>query len=134
MKKNLLLIVVCLTGASCLVNKEKRDIPIACTEEFRTISVLLINEKGEPVLNASTYTVNQTGDTLLTTQTGFYPGSYVVLSDNEKNRLGNQPVNIRFEAFIDSLTTNGSFQVSADACHISYISGPDTLVLTTKKP
>ena len=114
--------------AGCIETK-KSDNQIMCTEEFRTVSLVILDKNGDPVLNGQTCTLDIHGDTVLKNQIGFFPGSYIVLTDNEKNKVGLGSGSDPFQFFFktDSLEASVLFKINRDACHINKVSGSDTI-------
>lgn len=96
--------------------------PIACTMDFRMV---MVNVTG-PALT-SYYTLRTAnGDTIRIGQenTGGMAGIYPVLDDSYQSILEGRTENFIFRGFInDSMVVNESYGISADECHIDYVSG-----------
>jgi hypothetical protein len=100
-----------------------KDDPVACTMEFRTVTVTI----NGPALSTY-YTLRvSTGDTIRigVENVGGLPGVYPILDDGYQSILAGRAENFIFQGFIDdSLVVSQSYGIAADLCHISYVSGP----------
>lgn len=98
------------------------DDQVACTMDFRMVTVSVTG----PALT-SYYTLRTvTGDTIRIGQenTGGMAGIYPILDDSYQSILEGRTENFIFRGFInDSLVVNESYGISADKCHIAYVSG-----------
>jgi hypothetical protein len=122
-----LFILYLLVNYSCTDND---DCP--CTMEFRMITVVVVDESGNPVLGLVTTIKDDSGKVYYVyNDPQFSPGHYTVLDDNYVGELTTQPKRFLFTGAKDSLTINGEFFINTDECkcHIEKVSGPDTLVL-----
>jgi hypothetical protein len=94
---------------------------VACTMEFRAVTI----EVSGATLS-DFYTIrSSTGDTLRhADHQGWGPEVYTVLDDSYLTSLINSSDTFVFKGFVgDSLVVNEAFVISADRCHINYVSG-----------
>lgn len=100
-----------------------KDDPVACTMEFRTVTVTV---NGPSLTNYYTLRAS-TGDTIRigAENVGGMSGVYPILDDSFQSVLAGRSENFIFKGFIDdSLVVNESYGIAADQCHINYVSGP----------
>ncbi|MFD1096268.1 hypothetical protein [Salegentibacter chungangensis] len=110
---------------------------LACTEEFRTITVSVQNSDGEPVALDSIKVVIQENDKDITETLigdGFEryqeSGSYPVFNDLFTAEYRNDEVNISFSGFLsEEEVVSAIYKAGADCCHVYLISGETNLVL-----
>jgi hypothetical protein len=90
--------------------------------EWRTIAIIVNGGTLD-----SYFTIRETtGDTIRLSRDNSPPGTnyYPVLTDGYQPILQGRTENFRFKGFInDSLVVNELFVISADQCHINYVSG-----------
>jgi hypothetical protein len=104
----------------------------ACTAVFASIPVTLIDGAGQPVEHATvTAVLVRTGQTL--TPTGLLlniPGTYTLVDDGSTGviRQSGDPVQAHVTKGTQSQTVDYVFSVP-DGCHVSKVSGPDTVTL-----
>lgn len=103
----------------------------ACTEEFRTFAIVVVNAAGAPVLGLTpTVTLVRTGEPI-TPPDPPYAGHYAVFSDAELSLIQSSAEAVRF--VVAGNQGSGAaellFSTTACRCHIQKVSGPDTLVL-----
>lgn len=94
------------------------DEPSPCTEEFRTVGIEITGQTLD-----NWYTVREsTQDTFLIGTS--FQNTYAVLDDNFQQTLANKEEDFTFHGVIsDSVWVKEIFVISADACHINYVSG-----------
>ncbi len=113
------ILVAALAVGSLVACKEE---PVACTMEFRTVTVTVTG----PALT-SFYTLRTaTGDTIRIGQenVGGMVGVYPILDDSFQSVIEGRTENFVFKGFInDSLVVHESYGIAADKCHINYVSG-----------
>ena len=108
---------------------------VACTMEFRTFSVAVVNEAGEPVTGlAPVVTMVRTGEELDLPDMG--PGDpesgvYLVMTDGNAALIQQDEEPVRFTATTGQLSVTGDFVfgMTMCRCHVEQLSGPDTLVM-----
>ena len=104
----------------------------ACTAMFASIPVTVIDGAGQPVEAATvTAVLMRTGQTLV--PTGLIltaPGTYPLVDDGSTSllRRSGDPVQAHITKGTLSLTVDYVFAVP-DGCHVSKVSGPDTVTL-----
>lgn len=142
--KNILL--SCLLPAALLTSckKEKGDcgcvsppIPncdtVLCTADFRTLVVYLRDAGNQPAVMDSVQTTLTDGTRVQGggNELGMpAPGCYGVVSDNWVQGHQITATEMRFRAFSGGkIMVDTPFLIGADCCHISKVSGPDTLVV-----
>ncbi|MFN3529736.1 MAG: hypothetical protein ACK417_07425 [Bacteroidia bacterium] len=98
-----------------------KDNEVACTMEFRYVSITIV---GASLDSFHTQRLS-TGDIILLGQESVFGDSiYPVLDDSYQQMLEGRVENFRFRGFIrDSLVVDELFVISADKCHIDYVSG-----------
>jgi hypothetical protein len=106
----------------------------ACTEEFRTATVFVMDASNQPVTDATVQTFHvRTGDLVpITSIIDLIAGSYVILDDNATRLIPSGVEQFRVTASRSSgATVEALYEFSApQGCHIEKVSGPDTLVVS----
>ena len=108
---------------------------VACTMEFRTFSVAVVNEAGEPVTGLEpVVTMMRTGEELDFSDMG--PGDpesgvYLVMTDGNGSLIQQDEEPVRFAVTTGQLSVSGDFVFGMTwcRCHVEQLSGPDTLVM-----
>lgn len=108
---------------------------VACTMEFRTFSVAVVNEAGEPVTGLEpVVTMMRTGEELDFSDMG--PGDpesgvYLVMTDGNGSLIQQDEEPVRLTATTGQLSVTGDFVfgMTMCRCHVEQLSGPDTLVM-----
>lgn len=108
---------------------------VACTMEFRTFSVAVVNDAGEPVAGLEpVVTLVRTGEELDFSNMG--PGdpangNYLVMTDGHGALIEQDEEPVRFTATTGGLSVTGDFVfgVTMCRCHVEQLAGPDTLVM-----
>jgi hypothetical protein len=107
---------------------------VACTEEFRTATVFVEDERDLPVTDATVQTfLVRTGELVpVTSIVDLMPGSYLILDDGATSLIPSGS-----EQFRVTVSRGGGALVEAlyvfeapQGCHIVKVSGPDTLVVS----
>ncbi len=115
--------------AGCSIFDPARGGPQACTMEFRTYTVRVVDAAGEPVEGLTTTVRNErTGEVLAFDDGSIFPenGTYLVATDGHTFRRGGDPVSFHAEG--DGLTASASFEFAFDGCHVVKESGPEQIV------
>jgi len=106
----------------------------ACTEEFRTATVFVMDTSNQPVTDATVQTFHvRTGDLVpITSIIDLIAGSYVILDDNATRLIPSGAEQFRVTASRSSgAAVEALYEFSApQGCHIEKVSGPDTLVVS----
>ncbi len=121
MKRKLLIVVVSGSYILGSVACSKKDDGIACTEEFRSVTITV----NGGVLDEY-YTIRQsTGDTIRIADGGNIGQNIcIVLNDSYQQAIENKTEDFLFKGFInDTLVVDELFKIKADECHIEYVSG-----------
>jgi hypothetical protein len=128
MKKNTTLAIIWIALATlftgCL------DKGTICTDEFRSVMVKVESAWAAPVVVDEVYTTRKSTGEKISYPQDHSSGYYIVLDDSYQQKLkkdkdiftftGRRGGNIIFEE---------TYEIKADACHISKISGKDTIRL-----
>lgn len=135
LKKIILLFTTILTTACSDsktedINSDCNLIDIVCTEEFRTITLEIVDSQDTPViLDNFKITREDTGEIIELDQNhsqNFYP----IINDNYQNKIVHKEIILKFSGSINNIeVVSTSFVVSADCCHIDLDSGPTKIVL-----
>lgn len=134
MKPILFCLTICLLF-SCTSNKNNCDNKI-CTEEFRTVGVKFLNANGQAIIVKDFQSVylktNQPVSFLIPPDTTYAKGFYMVASDANLKELASNGDKILVSAKhpATNVVKQAEFVVAGGdcACHISKISGPETIV------
>lgn len=125
--------IACLSAASCNTARKVTACPedVVCTQLFAGINVYVTDANTAPVLFDDFYTINTTtGETIRLEPNRGGMGHYTVLDDSYRKKLQNRTDRFQFvgvknnQRIVEELYT-----ISADCCHISKVSGRDTVVL-----
>ena len=129
--KRIILFLISIIISSC----SEIDKDCACTEEFRSYLVTVVDTLGIPVGSLTVTIKDKDGDELDVQQDQYFTneGKYMILTDSFTHIMCacGTPQKIYFSATDGSRTANGEFMFNTDECkcHINKVSGPDTLVL-----
>lgn len=129
----LLLVTVCL---SCKKNHQKPGCSISvCTQEFASIGIRFVNKAGSGVTVTNFSAKNLRSDSLIVAgggvDPGFSPGFKAIATDNNLEQFSTGGDDVRVSATNPSTdqTKTAIVKIAGGcACHISKISGPDTVV------
>ena len=102
-----------------------------CTEEFRSIVVVVVDTLNNPVSGLISTIEDVSGKMYSFPQEPpFFPGQYTIMNDSYVHDFSSVPKTILFTAENDSLAVGAQYLINADECicHINKVSGPDTLV------
>jgi hypothetical protein len=101
---------------------------VFCTQEFKTISVLIKHVSDSSAVILTTFKVIRItdnkdishGNSIIPENYGYYP----LVDDTDKELLTNNNVEIEFQGYTDkTLLIKKRFFVTADCCHVSLVSG-----------
>jgi len=102
----------------------------ACTEEFRSFTVKLVDTDGSPLRGVNfDVTILRTGEKVNVVE--WVPGVYTVFDDNFTSQILPDEV-IRVKAIKDASIATRDFIFTVDEpcrCHVQKVSGPDVIVL-----
>ena len=106
----------------------------ACTEEFRTATVFVMDTSNQPVTDVTVQTFHvRTGELVpITSIIDLIAGAYVILDDNATRLIPSGVEQFRVTASRSSgAAVEALYEFSApQGCHIEKVSGPDTLVVS----
>jgi hypothetical protein len=121
---NFLLILAIIMFVSC--KSESQNNTVACTMEFRTVT---INVQGDTLDHFYTIRVTS-GDTIrLNSGNTFGSNTYPVLDDSYQSNIANRTEQFRFVGLKNNaIIVDELFTIKADQCHISYVSGNQTVI------
>ena len=102
-----------------------------CTEEFRSYTVTVVDQNDQPVNSLNIEIKSKTSGNYFYIEQSTYldEGKYVVMDDSHTQSFTVIPQTIIFSANKNSIHIEEEFVFSTDACkcHISKVSGPDTI-------
>jgi len=102
------------------------DVEVACTLEFRSVSIELTGGVPDDFYTLRT----STGDTLRFSNDGFGDTFYTVIDDSWQDELQGSEEEFVFEALLDgAVVVSETFVIEADLCHINKVSGPETATI-----
>ena len=135
MLKGILAGLVAVSAAGCTMMNPQPAVPEcgACTMEFRTVQVQVVDERGAAIEGMEVVVHNQrTGSELEVDQEsgGFGSGMYAVVTDSNVDDVSEEGDTLHFRATDGARVAEGSFVVGRDrcSCHIVRESGPERLV------
>lgn len=130
-----------MAGASCSVpngtsqaNAKSCPCPkdIMCTEDFRFVTVTVVDKTGTPVTFDRYETVRASNSTVLARKdnTEMAPGTYVIASDGEKEGISTCGEKFLFRGYRGGKKLlEEEFTLRNDCCHIERQSGRTEIVL-----
>jgi hypothetical protein len=121
MKKNLLAIVLFFPLLFSSVSCNNKENDTVCTMEFRYVTITVNGGMLDDY-----FTIREsTGDTIRFEKDSIIGQNvYIVLDDTYQPMIENKTENFRFKGVInDTVAVNELFRISADKCHIEYVSG-----------
>lgn len=127
MRPLLLLLLAALAGCSLF----RSDDPVACTLEFRSYTVRVVNEAGGPVNGLDATVRNTRTGEIFTFADEPFPaddGHYLVATDAQFGALSEAGDTVAFHAEGQGLTADASFVFAGGPCHVEKRSGPDEIV------
>ena len=125
------LLILTFFACSCTQNVAPCPLDIACTEEFRSIGVTILDSAGTPV-TLDRYSVFESGNELaIDFNLGLGEGWHTIFSDTYQMTYQNQEVTITLEGYLGGeMVVNQDYVVGADCCHVFLVSGPEEIRLT----
>ena len=115
---------------SCSGDPDPTD-PIACTEEFRSWNVVVVDAVGTPIDGLTVQVVRtSTGALLPYGGPSFSVGSYRIMDDGRAASIRIHGETIEAGASGAGGTFDAAWEFGADAwrCHVEKLSGPDTVI------
>jgi hypothetical protein len=126
----ILMVLFALVASSCKEDDQQNCAAVGCTEEFRTITLTVTDQNGEPVIFDDYYTfIDSRNRFKIERDTSFLEaGIYPVASDAELNQLSFDGTILTFVGDIDNQNVvEHQMLIGKDCCHISLISGEITV-------
>lgn len=129
--------IICMS-ASCKKTGDSGTTPpnadcdkVMCTMMFAMINIDVKDAAGAPVKLDEVYTLRvATGEKIKHENNGSEAGSYTVLDDGYMKSLMKQKADFRFVGVKDGKeVVNEPFEISADCCHVSKVSGRASIVV-----
>lgn len=105
--------------------------PFACTEEFRSWVVTVLDDAGAPVAGLEVdVTREASGASLPYGEPGFTPGTYRIMDDAmaDELRIDGEPIAVEGSGGGLSFRADYVFGADVARCHVRKISGPDSVV------
>lgn len=105
--------------------------PIACTEEFRSWNVIVVDSAGAPIDGLTVRVLRAaTGEPLPYGGASFSAGSYRIMDDGMTASIRIDGETIEAGTSGGGATFDAAWEFGADAwrCHVEKLSGPDTVV------
>lgn len=104
-----------------------------CTMEFRYITVSVLDNNGNRIDSLATKVTNKQSGKVYSfgPDSADYFGNYIVMTDQYVRDFNTSPTSILFEAGNRNFKVSTMFSIIADECkcHVSKISGPDTITV-----
>ncbi|HLT48213.1 MAG TPA: hypothetical protein VK002_13345 [Rubricoccaceae bacterium] len=118
---------------ACSAPRPGGDGDVACTLEFRTYTVQVVDEADQPVGGLTPTVRNlRTGEVLDLRDTGDVlaggEGRYLVVTDAQLEQLSARGDSLHFRATGDGLVAEAEFVFSGGPCHVEKESGPEQIV------
>jgi len=128
-----------LLGALFWACSDSTDGTCACTEEFRTFTVTILDDASQPAQNLTLVRTNvRTGKVLEPGWLGMLvPGTYLVADDGLIDEFSDVGDTLRVVASQNgaSVTMDFVFRSAAPCrCHLELVAGPDTVVIGEPPP
>ena len=128
------LLVLCL--GPWLLSACDQQASYACTEEFRTITVEVVDAAERPVIGLAVESVNErTGAVLSPNPLGDGVsgalGRYTVASDADLDALHVEGDPVLFSASGEGVTASARFVIADDGCHVHKEDGPERILAET---
>lgn len=130
MKHQLVFLLITILLISCDKQNSSNECADAiCTEDFRIFNVKVVDTNDKKIVLKSFMTLNiPTADTITFSMND--DTTYTVLDDSYREKIYNQTVDFRFYG----TTQNGDefnqpYSFTADCCHVSKVSGTETIIV-----
>ena len=126
-------IISCLFLFSILLQGcSQPESPGACTDEFVTHSVTVLNQAGELADSVNIQVTNKSGnlfecDEYLCQET--FIGTYIIMHDGLRERISDSKETFTVVGMKDELQFNEDFVFRSGECHVEKVAGPDTVSL-----
>ena len=137
MKKLVFIIPIAFLFFGCKHDTNDNCFQVACTEQFVTIVVTIIDQDDNPaaldgfevlVIESGIDITRQLSDAEF--QSAQQNGMYPLFGDELQNMFENQELDLTFKGVIAGQEiVNRNFSVGADCCHVFLISGDTNIVI-----
>lgn len=131
MKKIFIIFTIGILIVSCnkKIDCSKND--VACTEEFATIVIELVDSDGNPYILDSYKTIKKSEQEVIVINDDFSNNKYYpVLNDLHKNKTTFEGEIFIFEGVNNNVVVvSEEFVINADCCHINLVSGNTKIIL-----
>lgn len=126
MKIYYLALVVSFLFVTCSV---KKDEPVMCTEEFRTVSVKFKDSSGNNILVENYKAVIKSSGLQLHSDSDKQENNYIVATDADNEKLSKVGDTILVTANhpVTKALISENYVIKGGVCHIEKVSGPDEL-------
>lgn len=129
-KKIYFFLYLLLTLSCSSSENECNLIDVVCTEEFRYITVEIVDSKNEPIVLDSYKIIRNDTDEDITHKEDMFQNSYPIINDSYQNEIANKKLSLTFTGVLNNQEViNEIYIVSADCCHIDLISGKTKIIL-----
>lgn len=132
--KNFIALIILLFLLGCSYNNDPDSegcLTVACTEEFRTITITVKYSNGTPVVFDSFKVIDIKNKNDLTYE-GWQSvnGIYPIFSDKHAFEYQNKEIKIEFSGVIDNKkVVSEVYTVGANCCHVYLKEGKDELII-----
>ena len=121
-------------GALSVAACDDQSSQCACTEEFRTYPVTVVDEAGDPATEVQLTRTNlRTGEVFEPTWLGQpVPGTYLVADDGLTDEFSGDGDTVRVEGEQGAASFTALFEFAVDEpcrCHVEKLAGPDTVLI-----
>ena len=119
-----------VAGGGCKMPADQSG--CVCTQDFRFLIITVRDGSGQPVTGVSiTVTQVRTGQVLAVQQGAPTAGIYVILDDSFKSQISSsaETLHVVGQKGTSSFAVDYSVAVDSCGCHVSKVSGPDSITL-----
>ena len=119
-----------IAGVACKMPADQSG--CVCTQDFRFLIITVKDGSGQPVTGVTlTITQVRTGQVLAVQQGVPTAGTYVILDDSFKSQISStaETIHVVGQKGTSSFAVDYSVQVDSCGCHVSKVSGPDSVTL-----
>jgi hypothetical protein len=133
------LLLPALVGGGYLSCSTTTDGACACTEEFRTFTVTVLDDAMQPAQNVILTRTNlRTGRVLQPGWLGeLVPGTYLVADDGQLEEYSSRGDVVRVTGTQDGASFSADFVfrvLEPCRCHVELLTGPDTVIIGEQPP
>jgi hypothetical protein len=104
---------------------------MACTEEFRTVTITIVDQSNQTDVLDSFKTIVKKTEVSFTNEDSFSGDSvYRILDDSQKYYTSFEGENFLFEGMKDGqIVVSAAFVIKKDCCHINYVSSNNQVTI-----